>query len=67
MSEIRYNTRNEAIEFARRTKVNLENVAIRVEDKPGKGAEPNWRVEISGTALRDFCMRFADLVDQIVG
>ncbi|MGA7236108.1 MAG: HEPN family nuclease [Bryobacteraceae bacterium] len=45
----------------------LENVAIQVEDRPGKGAEPNWRAEISGNDLRDFCFRFADLVDRIVG
>jgi len=45
----------------------LENVAIQVEDKPGKAAKPNWRAEISGTDLREFCLRFADLVDQIVG
>jgi hypothetical protein len=45
----------------------LETVAIQVEDKPHKAAQPNWRAEISGTDLRDFCMRFADLVDQIVG
>jgi hypothetical protein len=44
----------------------LENVAIRAEDKPSKRAPPNWRAEISGTNLREFCVRFAKLIDDIV-
>ena len=45
----------------------LENVAIRVQDRPSKGDNPNWRAEISGTSLREFCIRFAGLIDAIVG
>jgi len=45
----------------------LENVAVRVEDRPSKGTDPNWRAEISGINLREFCMRFAKLIDDIVG
>jgi hypothetical protein len=44
----------------------LENVAIRVEDKPTRRAPSNWRAEISGTNLRDFCLRFAKLIDDLV-
>lgn len=44
----------------------LENVAITVEDRPNKETPVNWRAEISGTDLREFCMRFADLIDQTI-
>jgi len=45
----------------------LENVAICVEDKPSKTADVNWRAEVSGTHLREFCLKFTDLIDQIIG
>lgn len=45
----------------------LENVALRVEDKPSKTADANWRAEISGIHLREFCLSFTGLIDQIIG
>lgn len=45
----------------------LCEVAITAEDKPQKkGAPINWRAEIDGSQLRNFCLRFLDFVNTVV-
>jgi hypothetical protein len=44
----------------------LADVAITAEDAP-KGAPINWRAEINGDHLREFCFRFLDFIDGVVG
>ena len=42
---------------------NLEDVTIRVEDKPTHGAV-NWRCRISAESLYDFCIRLCNLIQE---
>ena len=42
---------------------NLEDVTIRVEDKPTHGAV-NWRCWISAESLFDFCIRLCDRIQE---
>lgn len=46
----------------------ITEVVVTVEDQPnGARAVVNWRAEITGPALRHFCMRFLEFVDGVVG
>jgi HEPN family protein len=45
----------------------LEEVVISVEDKrPNASAPINWRAEIRGSHLREFCLGFLEFVDRVV-
>src|SRR5262245_45269592 len=44
-----------------------DEVYVEVEDFRPKESQPFWRARIKASELRDFCLRFADLVDQTVG
>ncbi|BCT91151.1 hypothetical protein LYSHEL_01750 [Lysobacter helvus] len=45
----------------------ISDVVISVEDyRPGQDA-PYWRATISAVDLKDFCLRFIDLVEQTLG
>lgn len=47
---------------------NANEVAVTAEDRPnGKGAAVNWRAEIAAGQLREFCLRFLDFIDGMVG
>lgn len=46
----------------------IMDVVVTAEDQPsGEGAVVNWRAEITGPALRHFCIRFLEFVDGTVG
>jgi hypothetical protein len=46
----------------------IRDVVVTAEDQPhAKGAAVNWRAEITGPALKHFCMVFLEFVDGVVG
>jgi hypothetical protein len=46
----------------------ITDVVVTAEDQPNaKGAVVNWRAEITGPALKYFCLRFLQFVDGLVG
>lgn len=44
----------------------MSEVAIVAQDKPRKKAAINWEAEIQASQLRDFCLTFLKLVDDVV-
>lgn len=45
----------------------LEKVVVKVEDKPlNEGAAINWRAEIHGPRLREFCVGFLNFLYKVV-
>jgi hypothetical protein len=42
-------------------------VVVEFEDREPDEAAPNWRAHISAAELREFCMRFAHLIEATVG
>ena len=45
----------------------LHQVTITVEDSGDQGGSINWHAEIRGDKLYDFCMRFAEHVEETIG
>lgn len=45
----------------------LNAVTISVEDYKSRGAVLIWRAKISAVDLKDFCLRFIELVEQVLG
>ncbi len=45
----------------------LHQVTILVEDSDDQGKSINWRAEIRGDKLYDFCIKFAEHVDETIG
>lgn len=45
----------------------MEEVYIVVEDYKKNANEPHWRARICCKDLRNFCLRFIDLLDQTIG
>ena len=45
----------------------LHQVTITVEDSGDQGKSINWHAEIRGDKLYDFCIRFAEHVDETIG
>ena len=45
----------------------LDQVTINVEDSGDQGKSINWRAEIMGDKLYDFCMKFAVHVRETIG
>ena len=45
----------------------LHEVLITVEDSPDSGKSINWRAEITGDKLYDFCIKFAAHVRETIG
>ncbi len=47
----------------------LDSVKVMIEfhDAPHQGAEANWRATVRADQLRDFCLKFAKLVDDVLG
>ena len=45
----------------------LSEISVQAENYAPKATSPNWRVRISATDLRSFCLKFIDLVEQTIG
>ena len=45
----------------------LSEVGLLVEDGPPKARRPNWRSEISGPDLYQFCVQLAEYIDDSIG
>ena len=45
---------------------NLSEVALIVEDKPPRAQEMNWRAEIGGPELYEFCVLLADRIEESI-
>ena len=45
----------------------ISEVKLIVEDAPPKARNPNWRAEISGNDLFQFCLLLADYIDDSIG
>lgn len=45
----------------------LADVTISAEDYKSGGRVLCWRAQITATDLKDFCLRFIDLVEQVLG
>ena len=70
LAELSWHVRNAAahgrIAFSSDSRY-LHEVMITVEDSPDKGKSINWRAEIKGDDLYDFCLRFATHVRETIG
>lgn len=44
----------------------LSEVGLIVHDAPGEGQEPNWRAEIGGPELYQFCLLLADYIERSI-
>ena len=45
----------------------LSEVGLIVEDAPSRDRKPNWRAEIAGDDLYQFCLLLADYIDDSIG
>lgn len=45
----------------------IDDVTIEVENFPARATAPNWSAHIEATRLREFCLRFIDLVEERLG
>ena len=45
----------------------ISEVKLIVEDAPSRVRNPNWRAEIAGTDLFQFCLLLADYIDDSIG
>lgn len=46
---------------------NLSEVSLIVEDAPSRDLNPNWRAEIAGDDLFQFCLLLTDYIDDSIG